>query len=342
MKMSVRVIRMHHARPFRIARRAEATRETENVILELRQGELVGLGEAAPSAYYDESVESVQEVLPRMVEMIGEAFDPVEVSGRLAEAFPTDRSARAAVDNALYDLAGKRAGKAVYALLGLDGSATPVTSFTIGIDRPEVMREAAEEVCGRFKVLKVKVGLPGDIENIRAIREVTDVPIRVDANCGWRSVDEALKRLDALVGFGVEFCEQPMPAGMLEASRELHERSPIPIMADEDIIGPEDVEGLAGCVWGVNVKLAKCGGIARALEIIRRSRACGLKIMVGCMSESSVGITAGAQVTPLVDYADLDGNLLVTDDPYEGVEVVDGKLVLPEAPGLGVRVRSGR
>ncbi len=339
MKERLRVIQLHHTRPFRIARAESASTSTTSVILELLQGDLVGMGESSPSKYYDETVESVTAVLPRMVEGIPDDFDPVEVSAQLARDFPTDRSARAAVDMALYDLAGKHAGKPVCELLGLDAEDTPVTSFTIGIDTPTVMREVAGQVSGRFKVLKIKVGLADDVETIRAIREVTDLPLRVDANCGWNTPREALERLEALAPFNIQFCEQPLPAGNLSALKEVHERSAIPIMADEDVIGPEDVEGLAGCVSAVNVKLAKCGGIAQAVDTIRRARKLDMRVMVGCMVESSLGITAAAHVTPMVDYADLDGNLLVRDDPYTGVQVRDGKLVLPEGPGLGVETR---
>jgi L-Ala-D/L-Glu epimerase len=336
MKMQARTFQMHLIRPFRIARIVIPNFVVENVILELSSDGLTGLGEAAPQLYYEETGDSVTAVLPEMVARIPDDPDPALVYADLVRNFPKQASARNALDTALYDLLAKRARKPLSEYLGLDADRTPVTSFTIGIDTPEVMRQAAAEVADRFAVLKIKVGLPGDLDSIRAIREVTDLPLRVDANCGWSSPREALERLDALAPFNIQFCEQPIRSHNLDALREIHLRSPIPIMADEDAINPDDVDKLAGCVWGINVKLTKCGGVHPALLMLRRAKELGMRTMLGCMIESSVGITAAAHLTPLADYADLDGNILVSDDPYRGVLVQNGKLVLPSTPGLGI------
>jgi L-Ala-D/L-Glu epimerase len=252
-------------------------------------------------------------------------------------AVPGQSSAEAAVDMALFDLAGQRLGVPVYELLGLDPSHTPQTSFTIGLDTPEVVVRKVREAAA-YPILKVKMGSDDDREVLQAVRDNTSATLRVDANEGWTPAG-ALERLEWLHGLGVEFVEQPLPAGMLEETRELRRRSPLPFFADESVHRAADIPALAGAFDGINIKLMKCGGLAEALRMIATARAHGLRVMLGCMIESSLAITAAAHLSPLVDTADLDGNLLLDRDPFVGATVREGRLVLPDAPGLGVRPR---
>jgi L-alanine-DL-glutamate epimerase-like enolase superfamily enzyme len=323
---------------FRIAR--ERITGFTNYIVRLEEDGCVGVGEAAPSEYYGETLAVVRRALRRLPGLLVRR-DPWHIQAIVADL--TRRCGRApsivaAVDMALYDLAGQRLGVPVYRLLGLDPRQTKLTSFTLGIDAPEVMRERAQRV-RNFRILKLKVGVPGDVESVAAVRQVWPHAIRVDANIGWRP-REAVARMRALATLGVEFVEQPIPPGDNRALRRLQRAVPLPIIVDESSVVPEDVPALAGCVAGINVKLMKCGGISRALEMIHIARSLGMKVMLGCMLETSVAITAAAHLTPLVDYADLDGNYLIAGDPFEGVKVVRGKLTLSEKPGLGVRRRA--
>ena len=246
--------------------------------------------------------------------------------------------ARCALDLALYDFAGKRLGVPVYRMLGLDPDDAKQTSFTIGIADIDTMLAKTRDAA-HMPILKVKLGTGREIETMEALRSVYRGRIRVDANEGW-DPDEAVSVLRSIARFDVEFCEQPVAAGSPERLRYVRERSPVPIMADESARTARDVFALAGCVDGIVIKLVKCGGIRAALAMINVARTLGMKIMIGCMIESSILATAGAQLTPLADYADLDGPLLVTDDPYEGVHFDGAQLRLPDAPGLGVRPKN--
>jgi L-alanine-DL-glutamate epimerase-like enolase superfamily enzyme len=250
---------------------------------------------------------------------------------------PGQASAEAAVDMALYDLAGQRVGVPVFELLGLDPRDAPETSFTIGLDRPEVVVRKVREASA-YPVLKVKMGSDDDREILRAVRDTTRQRLRVDANEGWTPAD-ALERLEWLAGLGVELVEQPLPAGMIAETRELRRHSPLPFYADEGVHRAGDIPALAGAYDGINIKLMKCGGLGEALRMIAVARAHGLRVMIGCMIESSLAITAAAHLSPLADTADLDGNLLLASDPFVGATVVDGRIVLPDAPGLGVTPR---
>jgi len=243
-------------------------------------------------------------------------------------------AARAAVDVAFHDLAGKKLGVPLHRMLGLSPKKTPLTSFTIGIDSLDVVRKKTREAA-EYPVLKVKLGAGNDIEIVRTIREETDALIRVDANAGW-TLDEALRIVPQLAELGVELVEQPLPAGDFHCLRSLRSQVDLPIFADESVITSTDVPRLAGCIDGVNIKLMKTGGIREAVRLIHTARAYGMMVMLGCMIETSVAISAAAQLSPLVDFADLDGNLLISNDPYTGVRVDQGRLVLPEAPGIGI------
>jgi L-alanine-DL-glutamate epimerase-like enolase superfamily enzyme len=321
-------LRLKHT--FRIAR--GASDERRNLRVELEDEGRVGLGEAAPILRYGEDRESAARAVDQMAERLG---DPRRFATAAAEAAVAGQhSAQAAVDMALHDLAAQRMGVPLYAMLGLDPSRTPVTSFTIGLDTPEVVVQKVKEAAA-YAVLKVKMGSDDDRAVLEAVRDTTDKPLRVDANEGW-TLEGAESRLAWLAKLGVEFVEQPMPADRLEDIRTLRKHSPLPFYADESVHNAADIPRLAGAFDGINIKLMKCGGLQEALRMIAVARAHGMKVMLGCMIESSIAITAAAHLSPLVDSADLDGSVLIADDPYDGAAIVDGKLVLPDRPGLGV------
>jgi L-alanine-DL-glutamate epimerase-like enolase superfamily enzyme len=259
-------------------------------------------------------------------------------SAAMRAAVAGEPAAEAAVDMALRDLAGKRLGVPLHELMGIDPRTMPVTSFTIGMDTPEIVEQKVREAAD-FAVLKVKMGSNEDRKVLEAVRRVSDRPVRVDANEGW-TLDDALQRLEWLREMGVELVEQPLPADQLDEMRELKRRSPLPLFADESVGRSTDIPRLVGAFDGINIKLMKCGGVGEAVRMIHVARAHGLKIMLGCMVETSMAVTAAAHIAPLVDHVDLDGNLLITNDPYVGAEVRDGRLVLPTEPGLGVRDRA--
>jgi L-alanine-DL-glutamate epimerase-like enolase superfamily enzyme len=338
MRISVERARLELRHTFRIARSADAFRES--VIVRLVDGGLEGFGEAAPSPRYGQSAESAASALAALDAALLEPAAHVEDAvDRASRALGAEKAALAAVDIALHDLLGKRLGAPLYALFGLDPAKAPVTSYTIGIDTPAVVAEKVREA-EEFAVLKIKMGLEGDREIMETVRAVTDRPVRVDANEGWTR-EKALETMRWLEGRNVELVEQPLPAADLEGVRWLRGRTSLPIFADESVHTAADIPKLAGFFHGINIKLMKCGGIAEALRMIHAARACGMRIMLGCMIESSIGITAAAHLSPLVDYADLDGNILIVNDPARGVTVRGGKLALPAGPGLGVTLAGG-
>jgi L-alanine-DL-glutamate epimerase-like enolase superfamily enzyme len=304
---------------------------------------VTGIGEGAPIVRYHEDAADAQKALEAARPVIL-AGDPWRLETLLGEAFRQlegQYAARAALDIALHDWVGKKLGIPVYRLLGLDPAAAPLTTFSIGIDAPETTRQKVREA-EEFPVLKVKVGLGTDEATIEAVRSVTGKPLRVDANEGWKDKETALRKIDWLAAKGVELVEQPMPAVMLDEAAWIRERSPIPVFADEACLRADSIPALAGAYHGVNVKLDKAGGLREAVRMIHTARACGLKVMLGCMISSSASTTAAAHLSPLVDFADLDGHLLVANDPWDGVAVRDGRLVLPDRPGLGLRRREGK
>ena len=336
MNLTFRTIEMHLKHTFTISR--GSTDIARSVIVEIQHDGCVGLGEAVPMGYLGETRGGVKDVLPKMAAHLGDdPFNLQRITGELEAEFPGHPAARAAVGMALRDLCGKLTGMPVWRMLGLDPDRCPLTSFTIGIDTPEVVRAKVEEVAD-WPILKIKVGVEGDMELVRTLRDVSDATLRVDANMGW-TPEEAVERIAELAGYGVEFVEQPIAKGDPEAMRFVKERSALPIIADESCVTARDVPALAGCVDGVNIKLMKCGGIGPALEIIHTARAHGMSIMIGCNIESSVSITAAGHLAPLVDYIDLDGNILTADDPFTGMTVDRGRVSLPTGPGLGVQER---
>jgi len=326
------VLELRHT--FRLARGDSDSRRV--LMVEIEHDGLVGRGEAAPIARYGQDAASAARAAEIMVARIG---NPLPFDSEAARvAVDGEPAAEAAIDMALRDLAGKRLGVPLYELMGIDPSSMPVTSFTIGMDTPEIVEQKVREAEG-FAVLKVKMGSQDDHRVLETVRKVTDRPVRVDANEGW-ALEDALARLEWLQEMGVEFVEQPLPADQLAEMRELKKQSPLPLIADESVGRAEDIPRLADAFDGINIKLMKCGGLGEALRMIHVARAHGMKIMLGCMVESSLAVTAAAHIAPLVDFADLDGNLLIANDPFIGAEVREGKLVLPSEPGLGVRDRS--
>ncbi len=313
---------------FTIARSSETVART--VVVRARWNGIDGLGESAPSARYDESADSVADELRRVD--LGD--DPYALERVLGQ--PMSPGARCAVDILLHDLIGKDLGRPLWRLLGLDSARTPRTSFTIGIAPIGETIAKVREV-GAHPVIKVKLGKGAEVETLEAIRSVYTGTIRIDANEGW-DAEQSVALLRELARFDVEFCEQPVPAGTPERLRWIRERSPIPIVTDEDSKNAADLPALRGCVDGVNVKLVKCGGMRAALAMIHTARALGMKIMLGCMVESQILTAAAAHLSPLVDWADLDGPFLTARDPFAGVTyAADGRIVLPDGPGLGVR-----
>lgn len=328
--VSTRTIELELRSPFRLSRGVSATRR--NMVVEIEDDGRVGRGEAAPIARYGEDAASARAALGEMAARLEHPRAFAEEAARVAVA--GQRAAQAAFDAALHDLAGKRLQVPVSELLGLRRRALPPTSWTIGVDPiPEAIEKVA--AASRFEVLKVKMGVDGDMELLRAIRAASPQVLRVDANEGW-SFAGALERLPELARMGVEFVEQPLPADRLEEIRELRRASPLPFVADESVHDAADVPRLVGAFDAINVKLAKCGGISQALKLIAAARAHGLGVLLGCMIESSLGIAAALAVAPLADWIDLDGHLLVANDPFAGLRMDGGRLVLPEGVGLGV------
>jgi L-alanine-DL-glutamate epimerase-like enolase superfamily enzyme len=315
---------------FTIARGEEAVARTAIVRIHCSDGD--GIGEAAPVSRYGESVESV---VAFFASYRPRANDPYLLQRLLDVEIPP--AARAGLDIALHDCIGKVLGKPLYALFGLDPSLAPPTSFTIGIADPQATLDKVAEAA-HFPILKIKLGrgtIQEQIETIAAIRARYCGALRIDANEGW-SVDEAIRILGELQRYDIEYCEQPVAAGNPQWLRAIRERVDVPIVVDEDCIDAASLPALMGCVDGVNVKLAKTGGIRGALETIHTARAMGMKVMIGCMVESGVAATAAAHIAPLADWIDLDGPLLIRQDPYPGVRYDGANLILPDAPGLGI------
>ena len=308
-----------------------------NVFIKLTKDGISGIGEAAPNIRYNETPESTVEVIEKARPLI-EKYDLwhfVDLVYAVRELVEEQTAAKCAIDIALMDWVTKKLGIPLYQYFGLDKSKTPITSFSIGIDTPEVMQQKIGEA-KEYPILKIKLGTDRDEEIMKAVRDVTDKTLRIDANEGWKTKEEALEKIKWLGKMGVEFIEQPMPAEMLEETRWLRERVSIPIIADEAVKSAADIPKLATAYDGINIKLMKSAGIQEALRMIWMARSLGMKVMLGCMVESSCAISAAAHLSPLVDYADLDGNLLIANDPFKSVKVENGKMILSEKPGLGL------
>ncbi len=337
LRLQAEILELKTRHPFIIARGSQDTYRTVFVRLIDRDG-VEGWGEAAPQRYYGETPETVLAALETYATAL--PADPLHLEDA-ERAFETalhgNNAARAGLSTALHDLAGKRLGVPVHKLWGLDPAKCPVSTFTIGIDTSERLRMKVQEA-EQYPVLKIKLGTADDLAILRAIRDATSKELRVDANCGWTR-KQAIRMLPVLEEFGVTVLEQPLEPGDLDGLAEVTRHSRLPVIADESCIVAADIPGLVGKVDGINIKLAKTGSLREALRMIAIARAHNLMVMVGCMIESSIGITAAAQITPLVDICDLDGAALLDGDPYAGATIERGQLRLPEGPGLGLSAR---
>lgn len=328
-------LKLRHA--FNLARSSRTT--TPDVQVEIEFDGVQGYGEASMPPYLGESVESVCRFLGRLD--LGQFSDPFrieEIHEYMESVAPDNRAAKASVDIALHDLCGKIMGQPWYKIWGLDPGRTPCTSYTIGIDTPEVVRQKVAEAAP-YRVLKVKMGLDNDRELVETIRECRpDVPLCVDANQGWNDRDCALEMCNWLKERGCLFVEQPFDKSRLDDAAWLTERSPLPVIADEAVQRLTDVGRLAGAYSGINIKLMKSTGMHEAYQMAVLARALGMKVMLGCMTETSCAVTAAAQLSPLADYADLDGNLLISNDRFDGLTIENGRVIIPSRPGIGVKL----
>jgi L-alanine-DL-glutamate epimerase-like enolase superfamily enzyme len=337
MKISHEVIRLKTRYPFVIARGGYAAHENVVVRIVDKDG-IEGLGEAAPNRYYGESIATVAAALDQFAPVLGSAdswsLEAIEVS--LNRTLRGNNSAKSAISAAVHDIIGKRVGVPVHRLWGLDASDAGESSFTIGIADNEGLRQRVADA-SEYPILKVKLGTDRDTEIVRIVRDAApDKRLRVDANAAWAPA-HAVRMIDFLADQGVELVEQPCAQHDIDGLRFVRSKSKLPIIADESCLVATDVPRLAGAVDGVNLKLAKCGSLREAMRIVHVARAFGMSVMAGCMIESSLGISAVAQLAPLLDHADFDGAALLSNDPFSGATIARGKIVLGEGPGLGVR-----
>jgi L-alanine-DL-glutamate epimerase-like enolase superfamily enzyme len=319
---------------------AEGSRSTTPVMLtELESDHIIGYGEASMPPYLGESYETAAAFLKLIdLSQFNSPFLMEDILNYIDQLAPGNYAAKASVDIALHDLTGKLMNQPWYKLWGLNPVKTPNTSFTIGIDRPEVVKVKVQEA-SPYKILKVKLGKGNDKEMIESVRSQTDKPICVDINQGWTDREMALDMIHWLKTKGVVFVEQPMSRTSFDDTAWLTQKSPLPIIADEAFQTISDFRKVQGVYSGINIKLMKCGGLRSAYAIIKMARALDMKVMIGCMTETSCAVTAAAQLSPLVDWADLDGNLLIDNDIFKGVTINDGKIILPDSSGIGIRLR---
>ena len=333
-EVSVKVMDLKLQYAWGLSRGTWTTRR--NAFVKIERDGVAGLGEAAPIARYDETAEGAAAFIEKARPVLERDLWEYAVRWNELEAMaPTEHAAKAALDMALLDWVGKKLAVPLWKLLGLSRGAALTTTYSIGIDEVPVMQEKIRAYPD-FGVYKIKVGTKDDRKIIEGIRAVTSKPLRVDANEGWKTKEEALEMINWMAGLGVEYVEQPMPAAMLKDFAWLKERSKLPLYADESLMKASDIPRIAPYFDGLNIKLMKCGGVQEAVRMVGMARALGLKLMIGCMVETSLAISAAAAITPLFDHADLDGNLLSATDPFKGVKTVKDQLVLNDRPGLGV------
>lgn len=324
-------LKLRHS--FNLAKSSRTT--TPDVLIQIEYDGIVGYGEASMPPYLGESVESVCNFLSKVdLSQFNDPFRLEEILAYVDSIAPDNRAAKASVDIAMHDLLGKLMGQPWYKIWGLNPENAPNTSFTIGIDTAEVVRQKVDEAAP-YKVLKVKMGLDNDKELVDIIRSKTDRPICVDANQGWTSKEQALEMCHWLSERNCLFVEQPLPKEMIDETAWLRERSPLPIIADEFLQRMPDVLRAYQAYDGINIKLMKSTGLHEAYKMAVLARSLGMKVMLGCMTETSCAISAAAQLAPMVDWADLDGNLLISNDCFDGVKIVDGKITLYDKPGIG-------
>jgi L-Ala-D/L-Glu epimerase len=334
-EISARIVQLRLAETFHIAR--ESTDVADVVHVAITHDGVTGYGEAAPIERYSETAASALAFVQAYTELLGDDPFALEEIGARLDGAGHEQAAKSAIDAALHDLQGKLLGVPAWRLLGLPRMGPP-TSWTVWLGDPDDMARRAETAAPRFRRLKLKLGARDglDVERVRAVRSVTDLPLQVDVNEAW-SLEEALDAVPQLAALGVEYVEQPLPAGA-EGGRVLKAKSPVPIFVDEDCHTLSDIAACAEIAHGINIKLAKSGGIREGIRMAHAARALGLGVMLGCMIESGLGIAAGCCVAPLCDHVDLDGNLLLAEDPCPGVAFTGGIQLPSDGPGLGVRV----
>jgi len=334
LKLSYRPYELQLRHVFTVATNSRTT--TPVVLTSIEYEGVTGFGEASMPPYLGESHESVLNFLSKVdLEQFSDPFLMEDILAYVEGVMPGNYAAKASIDIALHDLTGKLMGQPWFRIWGLDPKKAPVTSFTIGIDTADVVREKTLEASA-FRQLKIKMGRDNDREMIDVVRSVTDVPVFVDVNQGWKDRNYALEMANYLSERGTLFIEQPMPKEQVEDIAWLTERSPLPIVADEALQTVSQLLGMKGIYSGINIKLMKCGGMHAAYKMITMARQMDMKILIGCMTETSCAVSAAAQLSPLVDWADLDGNLLISNDIYDGMTVTDGRIILPDRPGIGI------
>lgn len=333
MKFFLYELKLRHV--FTVATYSRTT--TPDVQVEITYDGVTGYGEASMPQYLGQTVQSVTAFLQKVdLSQFNDPFQLEDILAYVDSLSPGDTAAKAAVDIALHDLVGKLLGAPWYKIWGLNKDKTPSTTFTIGIDTADVVKQKTRECANQFNILKVKLGRENDKEMIETIRSVTDLPIAVDINQGWKDKEKAIDEIFWLKEHGIVMVEQPMPKELRDDIAWLTEKSPLPIFADEAIQRLKDIKNVAGAYSGINIKLMKCTGMHEAWKMLNYARAIGMKVMVGCMTETSCAVSAAAQLSPAVDFADLDGNLLISNDRFKGMEVVKGKITLSDRPGIGV------
>ena len=337
LRLEAEVLSLKTKYPFKIARHEHL--EIRTVMVKLRDGDgLEGWGEATPQQFYGETPETVLAALELYATALPDnCFDLEEAERRLEAILTNNTSARAALSTALHDLAAKRLGVPIHRMWGLDPAKAPMSTFTIGIDTAEMIRKKVLEA-EEYPILKIKLGSDRDLEILNAIRDVTKKELRVDANCGW-TVKHTIRMLPVLEEYGVTVLEQPLPRDDIEGLAEVRRHCRIPLIVDESCITSADIPRIVGKVDGINIKLAKCGSLREAIRMVAVARTHHLQVMLGCMIESSIAITAAAHLAPLVDIVDLDGAALLSNDPFQGASIDGGQLTLPTGPGLGVTRR---
>jgi len=334
MKLRTETLKLILIHPFETARGGRSASQT-CVLVFLEDMGIIGIGEAASCGYLNQCAPETERVLARMEEhLAGDPFAIEDTMRALEKHFPEFPAARCAVDIALHDHVGRRIGLPLYRMFGLSAGEARKTSFTIGLDTVDGVAAKVEEA-RNYSILKMKLGGPNDLDIMRTVRKLTDAALRVDVNGGWE-FNEAVKKMKVLADLGVEFVEQPLAREDLAGHARLRKRGILPILLDESVQTSRDIPAAASACDGVNIKLTKAGGLREAYRMICVARALGLKVMLGCMVASSVKITASAHLSPLADYLDLDGNLLIGNDPYRGVISAFGEMILPDGPGLGL------
>lgn len=331
---------LYFKRPFKIAHGVRLS--TPIVLTQLEHQGVIGFGEASLPPYLGETHESVLFFLKKASGLLSKHQDPFCMDAILKEVdsiAPNNTAAKAAIDIALHDLVGKLQNKPCWQIFNCDKNNTPYTTYTLGIDEPEVIKEKVAEG-EKYKILKVKLNGENDKTIISTIRNITGKAIAIDVNQGWEDKYHALEMIEWLSDKNVLFVEQPLPKSNLDDAAWLFERSPLPLFADESIQRYSDIDKIKDCFHGINIKLMKCTGMHEAFKMITRARELNLKVLMGCMSETSCAVSAAAQLSPLVDYADLDGPLLIKNNLFDGIEFINGKITLNELPGIGVVAKS--